>query len=36
MLEHWSQLGFVVAQVVGGDVEYVEDERSLAEPAPLV
>ena len=33
MVNKWSQLGFVVAKTVADKVEYVEDERSLPEPA---
>jgi hypothetical protein len=36
MVEKWSQLGFVVARTVGNTVEYVEDERSVAPPPPMV
>ena len=32
MVDKWSQLGFVVAKMVAGKVQYVEDERSLESP----
>ena len=35
MVKNWSHLGFVVAKTVAGKVQYVEDERSIAEPADV-